>query len=200
LTREGARGQEYEGGGILPSHACKLPFTRLLAGGMDYTPGIFDVTNFTKRLASTLARQLALYVVIPSGMHMAADRPRFYEGEFADAFKFIHDVAVNWEQTVPLLGAIGDYYVVARQGRGERNWYVGGVTNDESRRVSLDFAFLEDGVIYEMELYKDGDDAHYREKQLSIKIEDHKVKKGDKFDVYIAPGGGFAMRLKPVEK
>lgn len=198
LTREGARGAEYEGGGVLPSHVCKLPFTRLMAGGMDYTPGIFDVANFTKRLASTIARQCALYVVIPSGMQMVADRYRFYEGDYAPLFKFIQDVAVNWERSVPLLGSIGEFYVIARQGRGERNWYVGGVTNDESRKVSLDFSFLEDGVMYDMELYRDGDDAHFREKQLSYTIETHKIKRGDRYDVYIAPGGGFAMRLVPV--
>jgi alpha-glucosidase len=195
LTREGGRGQEYEGGGLLPSHVCKLPFTRMLAGGMDYTPGILDVTNFTKRIASTLARQLALYVVLYSGMQMAADRPKFYEGEYAAAFKFIHDVAINWEQTVPLLGAIGEYYVVARQGRGETTWYVGGVTNDESRRVNLKFDFLADGATYDLELYRDGDDAHFREKQLSFAVETYKVKKGERMNVYMAPGGGFAMRL-----
>jgi alpha-glucosidase len=195
LTREGARGQEYEGGGLSPKHVCTLPFTRLLAGGMDYTPGIFDVTNFTKRVASTLARQLALYVVIYSAMQMAADRPRFYEGEYQDAFKFIRDVPLNWEKTVPLLGAIGEYYIVARQGREDLNWYIGGVTNDEGRKINILFDFLDDGVIYDVELYRDGADAHYRERQLAYEIEQRKIKKGDRMDIYMAPGGGFAMRV-----
>ncbi|MBQ3430014.1 glycoside hydrolase family 97 catalytic domain-containing protein, partial [Candidatus Saccharibacteria bacterium] len=126
LSREGARGQEYEGGALNPSHATILPFTRLLSGAMDYTSGIFDVTNGAKRLASTLARQLAYFVTIPSGMQMVSDRPRFYESEYPGAFRFIYDVPVNWEKTVPILGEIGEYYVVARQGRGSLDWFVGG--------------------------------------------------------------------------
>ena len=128
LSREGARGQEYEGGALNPSHATILPFTRLLSGAMDYTSGIFDVTNGAKRLASTLARQLAYFVTIPSGMQMVSDRPRFYESEYPGAFRFIYDVPVNWEKTVPILGEIGEYYVVARQGRGSLDWFVGGIT------------------------------------------------------------------------
>ena len=194
LTREGARGQEYEGGALSPSHACILPFTRLLSGGMDYTSGIFDVTNVSKRIASTLARQLAYYVTIPSGMQMAADRPRFYEEEHPDAFKFIQDVPVNWERTVPLLGEIGVFYVVARQGRGEPNWYIGGVTNEDGHRVRVNLDFLDHGD-YMAEIYHDSDDAHYRDNQLGIIIETRKVAATDYLDLWMAPGGGFAVRL-----
>jgi len=196
LTREGARGQEYEGGALAPSHACILPFTRMLAGGMDYTSGIFDVTNYTKRIASTLTRQLAYFVTLYSGMQMAADRPRFYEGEFADAFKFIRDVPVNWERTVPLLGEIGRFYVVARQGRGMADWFVGGTTNEEARRVEIYFEFLDEGADYIAEIYRDGDTAHYRDHQLDYKVEEKVVRRDDRLDVYMAPGGGFAMRLR----
>ena len=192
LTREGARGQEYEGGGITPEHATMLPFTRCLAGGFDYTPGLFDVTNPVKRAASTLARQLALYVTIYSPMHMAADRPNYYVGK--PAFKFIHDVPVDWCKSVPLLGEIGEFFVVARQDRNSDDWYVGGVTNEEGRTVSLYLDFLGDGM-YEAEIYADGEHAHYRDNQLEMDIYEQRVKKGDKIDVYMAPGGGFAIRL-----
>jgi len=196
LTREGARGQEYEGGALSPSYACILPFTRMLAGGMDYTSGIFDVTNLTKRLASTLTRQLAYFVTIYSAMQMAADRPRFYENEHPKAFKFIQDVPVNWERTVPLLGEIGEFYVVARQGRGVEDWFVGGVTNEEGRRVELYFEFLEEGANYVAEIYRDSEDAHYRDHQLGHVIEEKVVRREDRLDVYMAPGGGFAIRLR----
>ena len=195
LTREGARGQEYEGGALSPSHTTILPFTRLLSGGMDYTSGIFDLTNGTKRIATTLARQLAYYVTIFSGMQMAADRPRFYEEIQKDAFKFIRDVPVSWERTVPILGQIGQYYIVARKDRNSDDWYVGGVTNEERHRVRLNLDFLDSGT-YEAQIYRDGEDAHYRENQLSIIIETRRVGKMDNLDIMMAPGGGFAVRLK----
>lgn len=197
LTREGARGQEYEGGALLPSHACILPFTRLLSGGMDYTSGIFDVTNFTKRVASTITRQLAYYVTIYSAMQMAADRPQFYENEHPGLFKFIQDVPVSWEQTVPLLGEIGHYYVVARQGRDSEEWFIGGVTNENGRRIDLYFDFLDENRNYVAEIYRDTEDAHYRDHQLGYAIEQKTIKRDDRLSVYIAPGGGFAIRLYP---
>jgi alpha-glucosidase len=196
LTREGARGAEYEGGALNPAHTCILPFTRMLSGGMDYTPGIFDVVNFTKRVASTITRQLALFVTLYSGMQMAADRPRYYENEFSNLFKFIHDVPVNWERTVPLLGEIGQSYVVARQGRGTQDWYIGGVTNETGRRVELYFEFLDEGADYIAEIYKDSDDAHYRDHQLGYVIEEKVVRREDRMGIYMAPGGGFAIRLR----
>ena len=195
LTREGARGQEYEGGALSPSHATIIPFTRLLAGGMDYTSGIFDVTNVAKRLASTLARQLAYYVTIFSGMQMAADRPRFYEEIQPAAYEFIRHVPVNWERTVPLLGKIGEYYVVARQDRNSPDWYIGGVTNEEAHRVRLNLDFLDDDSVYTAEIYRDGDGAHYRDDQLDITIETRRISKTDYLDIWMAPGGGFAVRI-----
>ena len=195
LTREGARGQEYEGGALSPSHATIIPFTRLLAGGMDYTSGIFDVTNAAKRLASTLARQLAYYVTIYSGMQMAADRPRFYEEVNPSAYEFIRKVPVNWERTVPLLGKIGEYYVVARQDRNSDDWYIGGVTNEEAHRVRLSLDFLEEDQSYTAEIYRDSDTAHYRDNQLGITIEARKISRQDYLDIWMAPGGGFAVRI-----
>ena len=195
LTREGARGQEYEGGALSPSHATIIPFTRLLAGGMDYTSGIFDVTNVAKRLASTLARQLAYYVTIYSGMQMAADRPRFYEEVQPAAYEFIRKVPVSWEYTVPLLGKIGEYYVVARRDRNSEDWYIGGVTNEEAHRVRLNLDFLDEEVNYTAEIYRDSDTAHYRDHQLGITIETRKITKADYLDIWMAPGGGFAVRI-----
>ena len=198
MTREGARGQEYEGGALAPSHVCILPFTRMLSGGMDYTSGIFDVTNFTKRLASTITRQLALLVTLYSGMQMAADRPRFYEEAHPKLFKFIRDVPANWERSVPLLGEMGQFFVVARQGRGSADWFIGGTTNEQGRKVELYFEFLDEGANYIAEVYRDGDDAHYRDHQLSHVIEEKVVRREDRLEVYMAPGGGFAIKLRRV--
>ena len=195
MTREGARGQEYEGGALSPSHACYLPFTRLLAGGMDYTPGILDVGNFAKRMASTITRQLAYYITIYSSMQMASDRPQIYENQYPDLFEFIRDVPLRWERTLPLLGEIGKYYVVARQVWESDDWYIGGVTNEEGRRVELYIDFLEPSVNYVATVYRDSDDAHYRDHQLGYVIEEKIVRNGDRMEMYIAPGGGFAMRL-----
>lgn len=195
MTREGARGQEYEGGALSPSHACYLPFTRLLAGGMDYTPGILDVGNFAKRMASTITRQLAYYITIYSSMQMASDRPQIYETQYPDLFEFIRDVPLRWERTLPLLGEIGKYYVVARQVWESDDWYVGGVTNEEARRVELYIDFLEPGVNYVATVYRDSDDAHYRDHQLGYVIEEKIVRNGDRMEMYIAPGGGFAIKL-----
>ena len=195
MTREGARGQEYEGGALVPSHACFLPFTRLLSGGMDYTPGIFDVTNFSKRIASTVTRQLAYYVTIYSSMQMAADRPRLYEESYPDLFQFIKDVPTRFERTIPLLGEIGKSYVVARQEWESSNWYIGGVTNEEGRKVELYLDFLEPDINFIATIYRDSEDAHYRDHQTGYVIEEKVLRRGDKLEVYMAPGGGFAIKL-----
>ena len=195
MTREGARGQEYEGGALKPSHACFLPYTRLLAGGMDYTPGILDVTNFSKRMATTIIRQLAYYVTIYSSMQMASDRPQFYEHEYPDLWEFIRDVPLSWERTVPLLGEIGEYYVVARQEWDGSDWYIGGVTNEEGRKVELYIDFLEPQTNYVAKIYRDSEDAHYRDHQLGYEIEEKVLRQGDRIEMYMAPGGGFAIKL-----
>lgn len=195
LSREGARGQEYEGGALSPSHACYLPYTRLLSGGMDYTPGIFDLQNSVKRLATTLARQLAYFVTIYSGMTMAADRPHIYEERFLEVFKFIKQVPNNFEKTIPLAGEIGEYYVVARKDRDSSDWYIGGVTDESSRRILISLDFLPDGV-YLAEIYADSPDAHFRDNPFGIVISEKQVDKSSSLDLYLAPGGGFAVRLK----
>ncbi|MBR2841294.1 glycoside hydrolase family 97 protein [Candidatus Saccharibacteria bacterium] len=199
LTREGARGQEYEGGALSPSHACYLPYTRLLAGGMDYTPGILDLTNNVKRMATTLARQLAYFVTIYSGMTMAADRPFIYEEAHPEAFQFIRDVPVNFSQTKPLMGEIGKYYVVARQDRDSKDWYIGGVTNESGRRIRISLDFLADGT-YAADIYRDANDAHYRENPFAINISHKKISRDDELNIYMAPGGGFAIKLKRLSR
>ena len=195
LSREGARGQEYEGGALSPSHACFLPYTRLLAGGMDYTSGIFDLANSVKRMATTLARQVAYFITIYSGMAMAADRPFIYEDRFPNVFEFIRAVPTNFEKTLPLLGEIGEYYVVARKDRESADWFLGGVTNENGRRVHIDLDFLDSGA-YQATIYADSDDAHYRENPFGINIQQKHVGRGEALDIYMAPGGGFAIQLK----
>ena len=196
MTREGARGQEYEGGALSPSHGVLLPYTRLLAGGMDYTPGILDVANFSKRMATTIVRQLAYYVTIYSSMQMVSDRPQMYELNYPDLFEFIRDVPLRWERSIPLVGEIGKSFVVARQEWDSPNWYIGGVTNEEGRRVELYIDFLEPGVNYVAKIYRDSDDAHYRDHQLGYVIEEKIVRQGDRLEIFMAPGGGFAIKLK----
>lgn len=195
LSREGARGQEYEGGALSPSHACFLPYTRLLAGGMDYTSGIFDLMNSVKRMATTLARQIAYFVTIYSGMQMAADRPFMYEDRFPKVFNFIRDIPTNFERTIPLLGEIGEYYIVARKDRESEDWYVGGVTNESPRRAHISLDFLGEES-YKATIYSDADDAHYRDNPFGINIMEKTVSHNDSLDIYLAPGGGFAIELK----
>lgn len=195
LTREGARGQEYEGGALSPSHTCILPYTRLLAGGMDYTNGIFDIKNSVKRISTTAARQLAYFVTIYSGMTMAADRPFIYEEKFPELFNFIRIVPTNFAKTIPLLGEIGDYYVVARKDRDSKDWYIGGVTDTAGRRVHINLDFLDHGI-YKAYLYLDSEDAHFRDNPYGVKILEKHVGRSDSFDIYMAPGGGFAIRLE----
>ena len=196
LTREGARGQEYEGGALSPSHACFLPYTRLLSGGMDYTNGIFDITNNVKHIATTLTRQIAYFITIYSGMVMAADRPYIYEERFMDVFKFIQDVPTNFERTLPLAGEIGEYYVVARLSRDQKTWFIAGVTNEFSRRVHIDLNFLDDEATYEATIYTDSPDAHFRDNPYGHEINTRRVTSSDAVDIYMAPGGGFAIELK----
>ena len=198
LSREGARGQEYEGGALSPSHACYLPYTRLLSGGMDYTSGILDLANSVKRMATTLARQLAYFVTIYSGMQMAADRPFIYEDRFPKEYEFIRAVPTNFEKTLPLAGEIGAYYIVARKDYDSNDWYIGGVTNESGRRIHLRLDFLDDGV-YSADLYCDSDDAHYRENPFGISITHKKIGRSDTLDLFLAPGGGFAIRLKRIQ-
>lgn len=200
ISREGLRGQEFNAwasdGGNPPEHLPIVVFTRMLAGPIDFTPGVFDIALPTKennQINTTLAQQLALYVVIYSPIQMACDLPENYEGQ--PAFQFIRDVGVDWDQTVVLNGEVGDFVTIARKERETGNWFVGGITDENQRQMTINFDFLEDGTKYEAVIYKDAADAHYRENPTAIDIESIAISKGSTLSVDLAEGGGFAISL-----
>jgi alpha-glucosidase len=211
MTREGARGQEYNAwsgdGGNPPEHETILFFTRLLAGPMDFTPGVFDLliergTGRPRRpdearVRTTLAKQLALYVVLYSPLQMAADLPENYERQ--PAFQFIRDVAVDWDTTRVIDGRIGDYVVVARRERGGQNWFVGAITDEEGRTLDVPLTFLTPGRRYVAEIYADGPEAHWLENPLPVSISRQPVTSETRLSVILAPGGGQAIRIRPEE-
>ncbi|RIV45275.1 glycoside hydrolase family 97 protein [Flagellimonas pelagia] len=200
IAREGLRGQEFNAwasdGGNPPEHLPIVAFTRMLAGPIDFTPGVFDIALPTKpnnQINTTLAQQLALYVVIYSPIQMACDLPENYENQ--PAFQFIRDVGVDWDKTVVLNGEVGDFVTIARKERETGNWFVGGITDENARDIDIDFEFLDDGVDYEAIIYKDAADANYKENPTAISIENIDVKKGSTLSVHLAEGGGFAISL-----
>jgi alpha-glucosidase len=209
MTREGSRGQEYNAwgaeGGNPPEHETILFFTRLIPGPMDFTPGIFDILLASApdgprspeqaRVRTTLAKQLALYVVLYSPFHMAADLPENYRGQ--PAFQFIRDVPVDWERTLVTHGKIGDYVVVARQQRGGNEWFVGAITDEQARTFELPLSFLESGRRYVAESYADGPGAHWLTNPLPIAISQRDVDAGTTLTLTLAPGGGQAIRIRP---
>jgi len=202
VSREGARGQEFNAWGDPtnpPEHMTILPFTRLLGGPMDFTPGIFDIVRggktLTRRVQSTLATQLAEYVVVYSPIQMAADLPENYEAR-PDAFRFIRDVPTDWEVSKTLQGAIGDYIVVARQQRGGGDWYLGAITDEEARGLNQPLAFLAPGKRYEAQIYADGPGADYRTNPEALAISKQIVTSADTLPLALAPGGGVAIRFR----
>ncbi|MYF69666.1 MAG: glycoside hydrolase family 97 protein [Proteobacteria bacterium] len=214
VTREGARGQEYNAWGMPPNppeHTTILPFTRMLSGPMDFTPGIFDLMPNERppvredmlrgspesRVETTLAKQLALFVILHSPLQMAADLPENYEAR-PDAFKFIRDVPADWGQTVALTGEVGDYVVIARRERGAGDWYVGAITDEEPRQVEVDLSFLDRDGRYNAEIYVDGADAHWESNPYSLSIEERPVTVADRLALQLAAGGGAAIRLAPI--
>jgi len=207
MSREGARGQEYNAwspdGGNPPEHTTVLPFTRLLAGPMDFTPGIFDLTfdeyRPKNRVNTTLAKQLALYVVIYSPFQMAADLPENYEKRL-DAFKFIMDVPTDWDETRVLNAKIGDYVTIVRKKKNSDEWYLGSITDEEERSFDLDLKFLKPGIKYVAEIYRDGENADWKTNPYDIIIEKRKVDWNTNLKLYLAPGGGAAIRFKPVDE
>ena len=203
MTREGSRGQEYNAwsgdGGNPPEHETILFFTRLLAGPMDFTPGIFDLMRVRRpeepRVRTTLAKQLALYVVLYSPMQMAADLPENYERQ--PAFQFIRDVAVDWDTTRVIDGRIGDYVMVARRERGGQSWFVGAITDEEVRTLDLPLSFLPRGRRYVAEIYADGPKANWLDNPLPVTISQSPVTSASRLRVVLAPGGGQAIRIRP---
>lgn len=203
IGNESARGTEYQAfGGTKPHHVTILPFTRLNGGPMDYTPGIFvmDMMEATggknnSKVNATIANQLALYVTMYSPLQMAADFPEHYE-RYMDAFQFIKDVDIDWIQSKYLLAEVGDYIVIARQGKKNGQWFVGGVTDENSRTLDIPFSFLEPGKKYMATIYSDADDADYAHNPQSYKIEDIEVTSESIIPIKMARGGGFAISIK----
>ena len=201
ISREGQRGMEYSAWGNPgkpPEHEPNLVFTRLLAGPMDYTPGIFGMeTRSPGGVQTTWAKQLALYVVIYSPIQMAADLLVNYEAN-PGPFQFIKDVPVDWSESRTLDAAMGDYVVTVRKQRGTDVWALGAVTDEHPRVLKAPLDFLDAGRRYRAEIYRDGPDADYRGKREDIVIEQREVTSGDVLTLALAPGGGQAIRFVPV--
>lgn len=202
MTREGVRGTEYEAwsDGNPPSHTTILPFTRGLAGPIDYTPGIFDILFDNKskfRVHTTLAKQLALYVVIYSPLHMAADLPENYEGH--PAFRFIEDVPTDWEETRVVNGRIGEYVTTVRKDRRSGDWYLGSITNDNARSLSVRLDFLPPGKKFLAVIYQDGMDAHVDTNPLPVEISTKEVTSDSLITLRLAAGGGTAIRFQELK-
>lgn len=202
MTREGARGQEYNGwdpdGGNPPEHTVLLPFTRMLAGPMDFTPGIFDILRDETAIArvnTTLMKQLALYVVLYSPLQMAADLPENYEGH--PAFQFIIDVPVDWETTQVPHGEIGEYITLVRKDRHSPDWYIGSITNRDERDLKLPLDFLDENTSYVIQIYEDGPNADWESNPLDFEISTWSVNQDTILDIHLAPGGGYAARIYP---
>lgn len=205
VGNESARGTEYQqSAGIMPHHVTILPFTRLQGGPMDYTPGIFcmDVSKLNPEnhghVNATLCNQLALYVTLYSPLQMAADVPENYM-RYADAFRFIKDVAVDWDESRYLAAEPGEYIIAARREKGGQRWFVGGVTNEDARTMTVDFSFLTKGQKYMATIYADAKDADYETNPEKYVISRRVVNAKDKEKIFMARGGGFAISLMPVD-
>lgn len=201
IAREGLRGQEFNAwssdGGNPAEHLPIVAFTRMLSGPIDYTPGIFNIKlepyKKENQVNTTLAHQLALYVVINSPIQMVPDLIESYKGN--DAFQFIRDVAVNWEQTKVLNGEIGDFVTIARQDRESNNWFVGAITDENARDMKVALDFLPAGKKYMATLYTDGDNAHWDKNPTEYKIEKMEVDNTSELNLKLAAGGGAAISL-----
>ncbi|WP_423818629.1 glycoside hydrolase family 97 protein [Salinimicrobium sp. TIG7-5_MAKvit] len=201
IANESARGNEFQAfGGSKPNHVTVLPFTRLIGGPMDYTPGIFemDISKLNPQnnshVNSTLANQLALYVTMYSPLQMAADLPENYE-RFLDAFQFIKDVPIDWEKSIYLEAEPGDYVTVARQEKGTSNWFIGNVNGETPRESNIKFDFLNKGEKYIVTIYSDAPDAHYKTNPQAYEIRKVIVNSKSRLKQFSAPGGGFAISI-----
>ena len=201
VAQESARGTEFESfNGNRPEHTTILPFTRLMGGAMDYTPGIFEgdlsrYGNNKAKRSTTLVKQLALYVTMYSPLQMAADLPENYE-KHLDAFQFIKDVAADWDNTYILEAEPGDYITIARKAKGKNEWFVGAITDENAREALVDFSFLPKGKTYTATLYTDGKNADWRTNPNSYSIKTMKVTQKTKLKQRLAPSGGLAISVK----
>ncbi|MCF6180882.1 glycoside hydrolase family 97 protein [Lutibacter sp.] len=201
VSREGLRGQEFNAwsveGGNGPEHTTIVPFTRMLAGPIDFTPGIFNLKlnpyKPNNQVETTLAKQLALYVVIYSPIQMAADLPQNYEGN--PAFQFIRDVGVDWQKTEILNGEIGDFVTIARQERKTGNWFLGSITDENKRDIKINFDFLEPNTNYIATVYEDGKNADWKNNPTAVSIRKITLDNTAKLTLHLAPGGGTAISI-----
>ncbi|UAL42031.1 glycoside hydrolase family 97 protein [Shewanella inventionis] len=202
IAREGARGQEFNAWGSPPNnpeHTAILPFTRMLAGPMDFTPGIFNLApqglDAENRVQTTLTKQLALYVVLYSPIQMAADLPRNYVQRL-DAFQFIQDVPTDWSDSIAVAGEVGDYVAFARKQRGAEDWYLGALTDEKPRKLTVKLNFLTPEKRYEAQIYRDGKNAHWLTNPYDYVIETQVVTAKDSLSLSLAASGGTAIRFK----
>ncbi len=198
VSREGQRGQEYNAWGNPPNppeHEANLVFTRMLAGPMDFTPGVLSLQGSGQPIQATEAKELALYVVIYSPIQMAADLPENLE-KYPGPLQFIKDVPTDWSETIMINGEVGDYATIARKDRHSDNWYVGAISDENGRTLDLPLSFLDPNRRYTAEIYRDGDKANYRgEARFDIVIEKQTVTSGSLLTLKLAPGGGEAIRF-----
>ncbi|MEO8535645.1 MAG: glycoside hydrolase family 97 protein [Flavobacterium sp.] len=205
MSQEGGRGQEYNAwsadGGNTPEHLTTLPFTRMLSGPFDYTPGNFNFDYKTPsgaRVQTTLANQLALYVIIFSPLQMASDLPENYEGK--PEFQFIKDVPCTWSDTKVLDSKIGEYTTIVRKDWNEKNWYLGSITNSNARDLKVTLSFLDKDKEYEAEIYADGAGANFKTNPYPVTISKQKVNPKTVLNIKLAAGGGTAIKFTPIEK
>jgi alpha-glucosidase len=201
IAREGARGQEYNAWGTPPNnpeHTAILPFTRMLAGPMDFTPGIFNLApeglNAINRVQTTLAKQLALYVVLYSPIQMAADLPRNYVQRL-DAFQFIRDVPTDWQDSRALAGEVGEYIAIARKAKLTDEWFLGALSNENARDLKLNLDFLDKSGKYSAQIYRDGPKADWLTNPYDYVIETKTVTAKDSLSLHLASSGGVAIRF-----
>jgi alpha-glucosidase len=200
MTQEGARGQEFNawdgGGGNPPYHTTILPFTRILGGPMDYTPGVFnfDIPHPVARVQSTIANQLALFVVLYSPLQMACDLPENYEKN-PKPFQFIKDVPTDWYETRVLNAELGQYVTIARKDRNSENWYIGSITNEKPRELKVPLDFLTPGAKYVAQIYADGPKADYKTNPTDCVIKEMNVTSKSVLTIKLAAAGGQAIRI-----
>jgi len=206
IAAEAARGTEFNAWstGNPPMHETILPFTRLLGGPMDYTPGIFEVkmshydSSKKAQVQTTLAKQLALYVTMYSPLQMAADLPENYE-KYPDAFQFIKDVAMDWDESIYLEAEPGDYLTIARKEKGKENWFLGAITDENPRKTEIKLDFLTPNKKYKAIIYQDGKTAHWQKNPINYEIKTMKVTSKTKLKLVLAAGGGTAISIVPIQ-
>lgn len=205
IAAEAARGNEFNAWSVgnPPMHETILPFTRLLGGPMDYTPGIFEIKmniydkNKTEQVHTTLAKQLALYVTMYSPIQMAADLPENYE-KYPDAFQFIKDVAIDWDETKIIQAEPGDYLTIARKTKGKETWFLGAITDENARKSEITLDFLTKGKKYKAIIYEDAKDADWKKNPIAYKIRTIEVTNKSKINLNLASGGGTAISFEPI--